>query len=89
MVDLTEIPNGSQVVCKWIDTNTESAWMDQKLFMTKGPSQCATVGVWMGISKGCVHIAHNITEDQCDGTVIPLGVIKKVRITRNAKSHSR
>jgi len=86
MINLDKIPRGSIVVVKWLDTVTDSRWVDQEEFCQQELALIATVGVWMGSTKKVVNVAHNICgDDTCDGTHIPRGTVKSVEVLKRAK----
>ena len=72
----------------WVDIQQNSNWKSLEEAGNSHPIPCVTIGFLLRIDKehGNIILAHNQTDDnQVDHTIIPLGVVRRIRWMRQGK----
>ena len=83
-----QIAIGAPVQVDWLDIVTEPDWMSKEAFVTREPTECILVGIWMKPGARCIHIASNMSEEDCDGTTIPVGCVLRVKELGHARGNA-
>ena len=67
---------------EWVDIISDSAWLSDKKAADCPPAQCKSVGYFLNRTKNVIRLSSTIQygkDNDRDITVIPVGVIKKIR----------
>lgn len=66
----------------WVDIVSDSAWLSEQKANEYPPTQCKSAGYFLNRTKNVIRLSASIQcgkDNERDMTVIPNGVIKKIR----------
>ena len=71
----------SPIEVEWIDIVSDSSWLKEDKAKIEPAIQCKTIGYFLNSDKEVLRLSHSyqLKDKERDVSVIPWGVIKKIR----------